>query len=265
MKNTIRFGALAAVSALALAACSSAPEETSASAAPTTSAAAPIDYKACMVSDAGGFDDKSFNQAGYEGLQSVANDTGVQVATAESTDEADYATNITAMVSANCDLIITVGFLLADATAAAATATPDTDFAIIDFAFDPADSQRQGPHLRDRPGRVPRWLRRRCLDQDGHRRNVRWHEHPHRHDLHGRLPRRRELLQHRHRRLRQGARLGRQERFVHRRLRRPDQGPEPRSGLHRPGRGHHHARRRSRWPRRRRCSQGRWRRVDRRR
>ena len=138
MKNTIRFGALAAVSALALAACSSAPEETSESAAPTTSAAAPIDYKACMVSDAGGFDDKSFNQAGFEGLQSVANDTGVEVATAESKDEADYATNITAMVSANCDLIITVGFLLADATAAAATATPDTDFAIIDFAFDPA-------------------------------------------------------------------------------------------------------------------------------
>jgi basic membrane protein A len=139
MKNTIRFGALAAVSALALAACASAPEETtpSATSAPTTTAAAPIDYLACMVSDAGGFDDKSFNQAGYEGLQSVANDTGVQVKTAESKDEADYANNINAMVSANCNLIITVGFLLADATAAAAAANADTDFAIIDFAFDP--------------------------------------------------------------------------------------------------------------------------------
>jgi len=145
MKKTIRFGALAAVTALALAACSSAPEETtSESAEPTTSAAAPIDYLACMVSDAGGFDDKSFNQAGYEGLQSVANDTGVQVKTAESTDEADYATNIGAMVSANCNLIITVGFLLADATAAAATANPNTDFAIIDFAFDPAIDNVKG-------------------------------------------------------------------------------------------------------------------------
>ncbi len=138
MKNTIRFGALGAVAALALAACSSAPEETETSPDATpTSTAAPVDYKACMVSDAGGFDDKSFNQAGYEGLMSVANDLGIETSTAESTDEADYATNITAMVSANCNLIITVGFLLADATAAAATATPDTDFAIIDFAFDP--------------------------------------------------------------------------------------------------------------------------------
>ncbi len=138
MKNTIRLGAIAAVSALALAACASAPEETpDATAAPTTSAAAPIDYLACMVSDAGGFDDKSFNQAGYEGLQSAANDLGVEVKTAESTDAADFDSNIGAMVSANCDLVITVGFLLADATAAAAASSADTDFAIIDFSFDP--------------------------------------------------------------------------------------------------------------------------------
>ncbi|MCR6711638.1 MAG: BMP family ABC transporter substrate-binding protein [Demequina sp.] len=145
MKNTIRFGALGAVAALALAACSSAPEETTATNSPApTSTAEPIDYKACMVSDAGGFDDKSFNQAGYEGLQSVVNDLGLQSATAESTDEADYATNINAMVSANCDLIITVGFLLGDATKAAAEANPNTNFAIIDFAFDPPISNVKG-------------------------------------------------------------------------------------------------------------------------
>ena len=138
MKNTIRLGALAAVSALALAACASAPAESpTASAAPTTSVA-PLDYLACMVSDSGGFDDKSFNQAGYEGLQSVSNDLGVQMKTAESTSDADFQPNIDAMVAANCNLIITVGFLLADATAASAAANPDSDFAIIDFAYDPA-------------------------------------------------------------------------------------------------------------------------------
>ena len=138
MKNTIRLGALAAVSALALAACASAPAESpSASTAPTTSVA-PLDYLACMVSDSGGFDDKSFNQAGYEGLQSVSNDLGVQMKTAESTSDADFQPNIDAMVAANCNLIITVGFLLADATAASAAANPDSDFAIIDFAYDPA-------------------------------------------------------------------------------------------------------------------------------
>jgi basic membrane protein A and related proteins len=141
MKNTIRFGALAAVSALALAACASAPDDTpSDSAAPTTSAE-PIDYKACMVSDSGGFDDKSFNQAGYEGLMSVANDLGLETATAESPATAtaeDYTANINQMVSSGCDITITVGFLLGDATAAAAEANADSDFAIIDFAYDPA-------------------------------------------------------------------------------------------------------------------------------
>jgi basic membrane protein A len=137
MKNTIRFGALGAVAALALAACSSAPEDTPTASAQPTDTAAAVDYKACMVSDSGGFDDKSFNQAGYEGLQSVANDLGIETATAESTSDADFAPNIDAMVAANCDLVITVGFLLGDATQAAAEANPDTDFAIIDFAYDP--------------------------------------------------------------------------------------------------------------------------------
>jgi len=144
MKNAIRFGALAAVSALALAACSSAPEETPSTSAEPTTSVEPVDYKACMVSDSGGFDDKSFNQAGFEGLQSVSNDLGIEIATAESTDEADYATNIDQMVAAGCDLTITVGFLLGDATKAAAEANVDSDFAIIDFAYDPAIENVKG-------------------------------------------------------------------------------------------------------------------------
>lgn len=142
MKNTIRIGALVAASALALAACSSAPEEEGSktpdagatSSAPTES----VDYKACMVSDFGGFDDKSFNQSGFEGLQRAESELGIEINTAESKSAADYAGNIDAMVTDGCDLIITVGFNLADATAAAATANPDTNFALIDAAVDPA-------------------------------------------------------------------------------------------------------------------------------
>lgn len=134
MKNTLRFGAVAAAGAIVLAACSSAPEETSAS--PTETAAATTDYKACMVSDSGGFDDASFNQAGYEGLQTVSADLGIEISTAESTSDADFAPNISAMVADGCDLTITVGFLLGDATAEAAAANPDSDFAIIDFAYE---------------------------------------------------------------------------------------------------------------------------------
>ncbi len=50
-------------SALLLAACSAPPPESSSSASK---------FLPCMVSDSGGFDDKSFNQLGYEGLQEAA-------------------------------------------------------------------------------------------------------------------------------------------------------------------------------------------------
>ncbi|WP_296664951.1 BMP family ABC transporter substrate-binding protein [Demequina sp.] len=137
MNNIIRVGALAAVSALALAACSSAPEDTGSSSEPTTSTPTEtIDFKPCMVSDEGGFDDASFNQTGYEGLVAAAEELGVEFKTAESQDSNDYAPNIDALVADACDLIVTVGFNLADATIAGALANPDTNFAIIDDAAD---------------------------------------------------------------------------------------------------------------------------------
>ena len=128
MNKTMRIGAVAASAMLALTACSSDDGPS-------------VDYKACMVSDAGGFDDKSFNQAGFEGLERAEDELGIEIATAESSDGNDYAPNIDAMVQAECDLIITVGFLLGDATAEAAAANPDVDFAIIDFAYaEPIDN-----------------------------------------------------------------------------------------------------------------------------
>jgi basic membrane protein A len=142
MKKTLRFGALAVTTALALAACSDAPAETTPTpsdsmSAPESSAPAEmIDYKACMVSDAGGFDDKSFNQAGFEGLKDAEAQLGVETATAESTDGNQYGPNIDQMVASGCNLVVTVGFLLGDATSAAAAANADTNFAIIDFAYD---------------------------------------------------------------------------------------------------------------------------------
>lgn len=138
MKSIVRVSAIAATAALALAACSAAPEESPTSSATATETAAPA-YKACMVSDSGGFDDKSFNQSGYEGLVRAQDELGAEILTAESTDEADYAPNIDAMMAADCDLIISVGYLLADATEAAAIANPNQHFAIVDASFSDAD------------------------------------------------------------------------------------------------------------------------------
>ncbi|GMA34854.1 BMP family ABC transporter substrate-binding protein [Demequina litorisediminis] len=155
MKTTIRVGALAAVSALALAACASAPEdETSDTPTATASessapAVEPVDFKACMVSDEGGFDDKSFNQSGYEGLTRAESELGVEIAVAESTSESDYPNNLSAQVAAGCDLIISVGFNLSVATVDAALANPDVHFAIIDdLADNDFDGNIDAPNIK---------------------------------------------------------------------------------------------------------------------
>jgi basic membrane protein A and related proteins len=98
---------------------------------------APADYKACQVTDSGGIDDKSFNQNAWEGMQRAERELGVEVKFLESEREEDYARNINQFLSEGCDLIVTVGFLIGDATAEAAAANPDTRFAIVDFAYDP--------------------------------------------------------------------------------------------------------------------------------
>jgi basic membrane protein A len=118
--------ALAAIASLALAGCAAAP------AAPT---ATPVDYKACMVSDAGGFNDASFNQEAYAGLQQAKAELGVQTAQVESPEKAtqtDYVSGIDSMIAEGCNLIITVGFNLATATRDAAKANPEVNFALID-------------------------------------------------------------------------------------------------------------------------------------
>jgi basic membrane protein A and related proteins len=100
--------------------------------------AAAVDYKACMVSDTGGIDDNSFNENGWAGMERAQEELGVEVTFLESRSAEDYARNIDQHIADGCDMIVTVGFLLGDATAAAAEANPDTRFAIVDFAYDPA-------------------------------------------------------------------------------------------------------------------------------
>ncbi|MBO1751880.1 BMP family ABC transporter substrate-binding protein [Actinotalea sp. BY-33] len=134
MKIATRAAVLVTASALALAACGAAPEdepeETTAGGEEET--VDEIDFKGCIVSDQGGFDDRSFNQAGYEGLQLAQESLGIETAQAESTAETDFVPNIDSMVNQACDLTVTVGFLLAGATGEAAEANPDATFAIID-------------------------------------------------------------------------------------------------------------------------------------
>jgi basic membrane protein A and related proteins len=99
---------------------------------PGATAAGGGGFKACMVSDDGGFDDKSFNQTSHKGLTDAKADLGIETGQVESNSAADYAKNIQSMVDANCNMIVTAGFLLSDDTLAAAKKNPDVEFAIVD-------------------------------------------------------------------------------------------------------------------------------------
>ncbi len=137
--------ALLVAAAFVLAACGPAPTPTAAPEEPTTApeattapTAEPVAFKACQVTDVGGIDDKSFNATAWKGVEDAIAQLGIEGQYLESQEQADYETNINAFLEQDCNLIITVGFLLGDATSAAATANPDQQFAIIDFAYDPA-------------------------------------------------------------------------------------------------------------------------------
>lgn len=101
-------------------------------AAATTPDAGEAPAKICQVTDTGGIDDKSFNALAWAGMERAAEDFGVEIKYLESQQQSDYEVNLNAFVEEGCDLIISVGYLLADATAAAAEANPDQNFAIID-------------------------------------------------------------------------------------------------------------------------------------
>jgi basic membrane protein A len=86
----------------------------------------------CVVSDGGGFDDKSFNESAKNGVEQAHNDFGAEFKAIESVSAEDYAPNINSAIEENCSIIFTIGFNLVDATKEAATANPDVQFAVID-------------------------------------------------------------------------------------------------------------------------------------
>jgi basic membrane protein A and related proteins len=93
-------------------------------------------FKACQITDTGGIDDRSFNQTVWDGFLRAEDELGAEVKYLESTSESDYDPNIQAFIDEGCDVIVTVGFLLGDATEAFAIANPDQAFGIIDYAYE---------------------------------------------------------------------------------------------------------------------------------
>ncbi|HZC26645.1 MAG TPA: BMP family ABC transporter substrate-binding protein [Actinopolymorphaceae bacterium] len=126
---------------LVVTACGSKPTESNGtgSGGSKTPRAGAKDFRACMVSDSGGFDDKSFNQTSYKGLEDAVDELGVSESKAESKSDADYAKNVSGMVDAKCNAIVTVGFKLGNQTAISASENPGIKFGIVDFDINAVD------------------------------------------------------------------------------------------------------------------------------
>jgi basic membrane protein A and related proteins len=148
--RTIRLRSLVALGgatlALGLAACGSSSSTTTSSggsAATTSSTAAAASsttaasssgsgFKVGLVTDIGGLNDHGFNHLSYEGLLQAESQLGVKGTVLQSSTGGDYIPNLTRLAAAGNNLVIAVGFLMAQPLQTVATKYPNVHFAIID-------------------------------------------------------------------------------------------------------------------------------------
>jgi basic membrane protein A len=134
VNKTIRIAAGLAVVALTATACGSKPKNNSGGGGGGNAS-----FKACMVTDTGGIDDRSFNAASWAGMQAAQ--SVAQVSYVQSATQNDYVQNINGLLAKKCGLIVTVGGLMQPATDQAAKANPSQKFVIV-------DASSQAPNLK---------------------------------------------------------------------------------------------------------------------
>src|SRR5206468_12478262 len=119
---------------LAVAACGSSNDNStsSSSSGSSTTASKGKPIKVGLVTDIGGLNDRSFNHLAYVGLQRAIKELGIKGRVLTSKSNADYVPNLTTLAQQGYDLIIPVGFLMADATDAVAKQVPNAKFAMVD-------------------------------------------------------------------------------------------------------------------------------------
>jgi basic membrane protein A len=85
-----------------------------------------------LVTDIGGLNDRSFNHLAYVGLMRAEAQLGIQGRVLTSKSGADYLPNLTTLSQQGYNLVIPVGFLMADATDAVAKQFTNIKFAMVD-------------------------------------------------------------------------------------------------------------------------------------
>jgi basic membrane protein A len=136
-----------AVGALGVAACGSSNDDGGGGSSSGSSSSAPQGkkLKVGLVTDIGGLNDRSFNFLANKGLEDAQQQLGIEGRTLISKSNADYIPNLSTLAQQKYDLVIAVGFLMADATATVAKKFPNVKFAIIDSS---------APQLKGKPKNV---------------------------------------------------------------------------------------------------------------
>jgi len=125
----LRAGAVVGAAILLLAGCAPAPAKPGGNGAGEQ-------FCARMVTNSGGLNDRSFNDASWKGLEDAGVAYGINVDVLVSNSETDLAPNVQQAVNTGCGFILTVGYELAPATADQAAKNPNVDFAIVDEVVD---------------------------------------------------------------------------------------------------------------------------------
>jgi basic membrane protein A len=98
--------------------------------------AAAQDTRVGIVLSTGGLGDLSFNDAAYRGLQRAEKELGISFDYIEPADPSEDQTALRRFASRGYDLVIGVGFQMADSLITVAGEYPDTKFAHVDQAFE---------------------------------------------------------------------------------------------------------------------------------
>jgi basic membrane protein A len=132
--KSFRFVLLALIAALALgvAACGG-DNKSSSSSGGGDGASKAKSIKAGVVTDIGGLNDRSFNFLANKGLEDAESKLGAQGRVLISKSNGDYVPNLTTLAQQQFELVVPVGFLMADATNTVAGKFPNVNFAIVDF------------------------------------------------------------------------------------------------------------------------------------
>ena len=99
--------------------------------------------KVTLILDEGGVNDASFNESAWGGALAAKEKYGIEVNYVEAKQESDYASNIESAIDQEADLIIGVGFKLANTIEEAAKLYPEQKFAAIDCAYENIPSNVQ--------------------------------------------------------------------------------------------------------------------------